>query len=320
MGAELKRVGTFDPLSPDKRGKWKMMPLDGIELKTGHRPPSPLSPGAHTPGATARDFGGQAAKPMRIDQMISELRIRSSHAMPVIREVFRVVFEVATIQIHKFSFSLGELVGLAMYGQTFNIPHHTEHEKQCMSALRNLCAKHLELLSKSNFKQDFEVFASFPAWKREYRALMERVMQSMPAWQAGAVHTFWNLNRKMMVLRDETYDTRRGAPKPFHSTHVTKEATGLCATALTMNEEYVRLQKEVVKHQLDLEWYDRLCLIHKRDRHYLREELVVYFENAILQKKSEAAHVEVLLSECLLPAHGALVACVEAWKQQLPCA
>jgi hypothetical protein len=309
MGAELKRVGTFDPLSPDKRGKWKMIPFDGIELKTGHRPSSPHSPGAHTPGATATDSGGQkaalgeASKPMRIDQMISDLRIRSSHAMPVIREVFRVVFEVATIQIHRFRFSLGELVGLAMYGQTFNIPHHTEHEQQCISALRNLCAKHLELLSKSNFKKDFEVFESFPGWKREYRALMERVMQSMPAWQAGAVHAFWNLNRKMMVLRDEADDTKHGAPKYFLSANATKEATGFGATALTMNEEYVRLQKEVVKHELDLEWYDRLCLIQKRDRHYLREELVLYFENAILQKKSEAAHVEVLLSQCLLLAH-----------------
>lgn len=298
MGAELMRVGNFDPRSPDKRGKWKMLPLDGIELKTGREFAGPYSPGApdtpatRGPGGDKMAFGGEAQKPVRIDQIMTELRIRPSHAMTVIREVLRVVFEVATVRIHKFHFSLGELVGLAKYDETFNIPYHTQHEKQHIAALRSLCAKHLDLLSKSRSKKDFDGIASIPAWKKEYRDLMERVMQSMPSWQSSAVLTFWKLNSRMVDMRDETEATRRGRNN-FHNRKTPKDLYGFCTTVLTANEEYVRLEQEVGGLKLDLEWYDRLCLVHKRDRRYLREELDLYFENALLHKKYDAAHVEV---------------------------
>ncbi len=51
------------------------------------------------------------------------------------------------------------------------------------------------------------------------------------------------------------------------------------------NAEYMELERDVRANKLDLEWYDRLFVLQKRDRQYLRAELELYFEQIILVKK-----------------------------------
>jgi hypothetical protein len=45
------------------------------------------------------------------------------------------------------------------------------------------------------------------------------------------------------------------------------------------------LEHSVRANKLDLEWYERLFVLQKRDRQYLRAELELYFEQIILVKK-----------------------------------
>jgi hypothetical protein len=299
MGAELKRVGAFDPLSPDKRGRWKMAaaPLPGIELKDGSMqegfftfgpPESLIKTPVSSPVKGVAGMGkanADAPKTVRIDQMMMDLRIRPSQALPVIREVLKIVFETATIRVDRFRLSLGELVGLAKHDETFLIPHHTNDEQRFMHALRALCAKHLDLLLRSHQKEDFQDFASFPNWKKDCCELMARVMQSMPDWRSRALQIFWNLNRKMLVMRGEA-DTKG---------HHKRQEVNLFAEVrlLTSNPEYADLEQEVRKNKLDAEQYDRLLIIHKRDRQHLRSEMEQHFENSLLPKRSDTGSDDV---------------------------
>ena len=47
----------------------------------------------------------------------------------------------------------------------------------------------------------------------------------------------------------------------------------------------MELEHSVRANKLDLEWYERLFVLQKRDRQYLRAELELYFEQIILVKK-----------------------------------
>ncbi len=54
---------------------------------------------------------------------------------------------------------------------------------------------------------------------------------------------------------------------------------------ISNNAEYMELEHSVRANKLDLEWYERLFVLQKRDRQYLRAELELYFEQIILVKK-----------------------------------
>jgi len=155
MGAELRQVGSFDPLTPDKRGKWKMVPLEGIDLRDASEiqpklwrtatdelfsPMSPASPTKKASGAINKASGEAVKKNTRIDQVMMDLKIRPSQAMASIRDVLLVVFDSGSIHIDKFRLSFGELVGLARHGESFHIPHHTKEEQQCTKALQEVSA------------------------------------------------------------------------------------------------------------------------------------------------------------------------------------
>ena len=275
-----------------------MVPMQGIELRDGDMSvvgafSSPYSPFKGISNRPNIRNSEEAPKSMRIDQMMLDLRIRPAHALTVIKEILRAIFEAATVHIDKFQLSLGELVGLARHGEAFHVPYHTEQEQKFINALRRLCAKHLDLLLKSQTMQDFHGIASFPTWKKEYGKLMERVVQSMPVWQLNAVQTFWNLNRKMVVLRDEI-DTkgRRVRAGVFGKKQGVVPAHS--EAPLNANTEYMHLQQEVRRNKLDVEWYERLLIIHKRDRQYRRAELEMQFEHALLPKKSDPVPSEVV--------------------------
>jgi len=280
-----------------------MTPYNGIELKEHHC--SPSSSGGKK--NVARD---EVPKTVRIDQMMQDLRVRPSHALTVMKEVLRVVFESPTIHVDKFYLSLGELVGLAEFGETFHIPYHTDQEQQYIAALRMLCAKHLGLLLESHVLEDFEAFVSLPNWKREYRDVMVRVMQCMPPWKSKAVQTFWTLNRKILTLRGEMGTKGRGGQGGYtggyNAKRQNKNKNFAHVKLLHTNDDYITIEQEVRYHKLDIEWYDRLLIMHKRNRQFLRTELDLYFENAILPKKSEhTVSIENLVSTStmMLPHH-----------------
>ena len=299
MGAELRRVGKFDPLSPDKRGMWKMAaaPLPGIELKDGTMPEgfftfgpndahlkTPVSSPVKGVAGKVRALGADVSKTVRVDQMMMDLRIRPSQAFAVIREVIKVVFEAETVRVDKFHFSLGELVGIARHGELFQIPHHTNEEERYTHALRALCAKHLDLLLRSQVREDFQDLTSFPHWKKEYCELMVRVMQSMPDWQLRAVQIFWTLNRKIVMLRGEVDTKGQGYQAKRKDVNIFAEVR-----LINSLPEYTQLEQEVRKSKLDAEMYDRLIIMHKRERQHLRAEMDLRFEGVLLSRRSDAA-------------------------------
>eukprot|EP00001_Collodictyon_triciliatum_P103432 18180_3 len=112
---------------------------------------------------------------------------------------------------------------------------------------------------------------------------MIRVMQCVPAWQSGAVQSFWNINRKMMELRGEIEVKHK--PYTGGNRRHTSDAVIGKAQLISNNAEYMELEHSVRANKLDLEWYERLFVLQKRDRQYLRAELELYFEQIILVKK-----------------------------------
>ena len=295
MSQELRRVGGFDPLAPDKRGVWKMAakPLPGIELldpdsagvpAQKHLRTGSAGGGLGESGKGRETADGDGKKRVRIDQLIMDLKILPHKALVVVKEVLRVMLETTPFRVDRFQLSLSELVGLGRCHETFHVPQHTDHEQQYVGALRDLCAQHLDLLLKSQTLTDFEGLISLANWRKEYFMLMDRVMQSMPEWQLRTMHIYWTLNRKLLMLRGELDTKARGS-----QTLKSMQPHLSDGQSMRTNSEYLELEQRVRKNKLDEEWYDRIIVMQTRDRRYLCAELQLQVEQAILPKKTDTA-------------------------------
>ena len=129
-----------------------------------------------------------------------------------------------------------------------------------------------------NIKRDLliseDLLQAFPSlihWKKEHCDLMMRVMLSMRAWQSRSLQTFWSLNKKILTLRGEVDTKGRGNQNYFGgASRKTENNIFAEVKVLNSNLQYQELEKDVRAKRLDLEWYDRLLIMHKRDRQHLR--------------------------------------------------
>ena len=95
----------------------------------------------------------------------------------------------------------------------------------------------------------------------------------------------------MMVRGEVEVKARRSHNPAGFQSHRQSDHLGTAELQLlTCNPEYVQLESTVRENKLDSEWYERLLIMHKRNRQHLCTELELQLENAVLSKRPDDAH------------------------------